>query len=88
MFGGIDTRTPGRRRGATHMTRAVLASVMLIAALLQPGLVATVSADPVSPLLVTKTANPSPVTSGGQLTYTISMKNTGGAKVDTVVMTD
>src|SRR4029079_19748171 len=47
-----------------------------------------VLADPASPLTVTKTANPSPVTSGGQLTYTISIKNTGGAKVDTVVMTD
>jgi len=61
---------------------------MLISALLQPGFVSTVSADPLSPLLVTKTANPSPVASGGQLTYTIAIKNTGGAKVDSVVMTD
>ena len=88
MFGGIDTRTLGRRRGASHVTRAVLGSVMLISALLQPGFVSTVSADPLSPLLVTKTANPSPVASGGQLTYTIAIKNTGGAKVDSVVMTD
>jgi uncharacterized repeat protein (TIGR01451 family) len=45
-------------------------------------------ADPVSPLTVTKTANPSPVVSGQQLTYTINVVNTGGAKVDNVVMTD
>ena len=80
---GVQTtaRTSIRSRLA-----AALGSALIVASL-----VATVSpvlADPVSPLLVTKTANPSPVTSGGQLTYTISIKNTGGAKVDTVVMTD
>jgi len=45
-------------------------------------------ADPASPLTVTKTANPSPVASGQQLTYTISVANTGGAKVTNVVLTD
>jgi uncharacterized repeat protein (TIGR01451 family) len=60
----------------------------LLLSTLQPALVGPASADPVSPLAVTKTANPSPVTSGGQLTYTIAIRNTGGAKVDTVVMTD
>jgi uncharacterized repeat protein (TIGR01451 family) len=66
----------------------LLGTIALLSGILPTALVAQVSADPASPLLVTKTANPSPVTSGGQLTYTISMKNTGGAKVDTVVMTD
>ena len=45
-------------------------------------------ADPVSPLAVTKTASPSPVASGAEITYTITMVNTGGSKVNSVVMTD
>lgn len=45
-------------------------------------------ADPPSPLSVTKTASPSPVASGTELTYTITIENTGGAAVDNVVMTD
>ena len=45
-------------------------------------------ADPVSPLAVTKTASPSPVASGAEITYTITIVNTGGAKVNSVVMTD
>jgi uncharacterized repeat protein (TIGR01451 family)/fimbrial isopeptide formation D2 family protein len=65
---------------------AALGSALLIA--LSGAFPLAVSADPASPLAVTKTANPSPVTSGGQLTYTISITNTGGAKVDSVVMTD
>ena len=80
-MGQTTARTSIRSRLA-----AALGSALIVASL-----VATISpvlADPASPLQVTKTANPSPVTSGGQLTYTISMKNTGGAKVDTVVMTD
>jgi uncharacterized repeat protein (TIGR01451 family) len=45
-------------------------------------------ADPSSPLSVTKTASPSPVASGAEITYTITVVNTGGAKVSNVVMTD
>ncbi|MCA1683903.1 MAG: DUF11 domain-containing protein, partial [Actinobacteria bacterium] len=54
------------------------------------GLVGTLpaSADPSSPLTVTKTATPSPVTSGSEITYTIRVTNTGGARVDNVVMSD
>jgi uncharacterized repeat protein (TIGR01451 family) len=76
------------RPSARRTARVLLGTIALLSGLLPVALVAPVSADPASPLLVTKTANPSPVTSGGQLTYTISIKNTGGAKVDTVVMTD
>jgi uncharacterized repeat protein (TIGR01451 family) len=64
-----------------------LGSAILLTSLLGT-VVPTVSADPASPLTVTKTANPNPATSGGLLTYTISIKNTSGAKVDTVVLTD
>ena len=46
------------------------------------------SADPASPLAVTKTANPSPVASGAEITYTITVTNTGGSRVDNVVMSD
>ena len=45
-------------------------------------------ADPASPLTVTMTASPSPVASGSELTYSITMVNTGGAKVDNLVLTD
>src|SRR6186997_1178010 len=81
MVGRTTARTSIRSRLA-----AALGSALIVASLVAT--ISPVTADPVSPLTVTKTANPSPVTSGGQLTYTISIKNTGGAKVDTVVMTD
>jgi uncharacterized repeat protein (TIGR01451 family) len=45
-------------------------------------------ADPGSPLTVTKSASSNPVASGAQLTYTVVIKNTGGAAVSNVVMTD
>jgi large repetitive protein len=90
MFGRAIGRSSvaGRRSSARHRARVLLGAGALLLSTLQPAFVAPASADPTSPLAVTKTANPSPVTSGGQLTYTITMKNTGGAKVDTVVMTD
>ncbi len=34
------------------------------------------------------TASPSPVASGQELTYNITVVNTGGSKVDNVVLTD
>lgn len=82
MFGRTTGRSSIRRRFGAAIGSAILVTSMI-------GVFAPlVVADPASPLTVTKTANPSPVTSGGQLTYTIAIKNTGGAKVDTVVMTD
>lgn len=68
--------------------RSALAALVLMFGALQPAAIAPVLADPASPLSVTKTATPNPVASGDQLTYTISVKNTGGAKLDNVVMTD
>ncbi|MCF6376439.1 hypothetical protein L2K70_02380 [Nocardioides KLBMP 9356] len=37
---------------------------------------------------MTNTASPSPVASGAEITYTITMTNTGGAKLTNLVMTD
>lgn len=89
MFGRAGGRSSVTPRSRTRSrARVVLGTVVLLLSTLQPALVAPALADPASPLAVTKTANPSPVTSGGQLTYTIAIKNTGGAKVDSVVMTD
>ncbi|HEU4939631.1 MAG TPA: CARDB domain-containing protein [Vicinamibacterales bacterium] len=55
------------------------------------GIVAAISiglADPGSPLAVTKVDTPDPVASGQELTYTITVVNTGGAKVTNVVLSD
>ena len=55
------------------------------------GIVAAISialADPGSPLAVTKVDTPDPVASGQELTYTITVVNTGGAKVSNVVLSD
>jgi uncharacterized repeat protein (TIGR01451 family) len=65
---------------------AALGSALLIA--LSGAFPLAVSADPASPISVVKTANPNPVASGDELTYTITITNTGGSKVDEVVLTD
>src|SRR4029078_9758989 len=88
MFGGIDQLRAGRHRDAGRAIRAGLGTMLLLMLSLGPWGAVPVSADPSSPLQVTKTANPNPVTSGGLLVYTISIKNTRGAKDDTVVITD
>src|SRR5262245_19961882 len=41
-----------------------------------------------SPITVVKTPSSSQIPSGGQLTYTILVTNTGGAAISNVVMTD
>ena len=40
------------------------------------------------PLTITNVDSPDPVQSGNQILYTIVVKNTGGAKVNNVVLTD
>ena len=55
------------------------------------GIVAALSialADPASPVSMTNIDSPDPVASGSELTYTIRAVNTGGAKIDNVVLTD
>ncbi len=75
------------RRPRFAAWRPFATSLLLAMSVLQPAALPA-SADPVSPLTVTNIANPSPVASGDQLTYTITIVNTGGAKVTNVVMTD
>lgn len=45
-------------------------------------------ADPTSPMTITDVDSPDPVAAGSQLTYTVTMVNTGGSKVTNAVMTD
>ena len=71
-------------RGVSARWRVALATGLA-------GVVAAFSialADPVSPLAVTKVDTPDPVASGAELTYTITIVNTGGAKVTNVVLSD
>nr|NLI49331.1 DUF11 domain-containing protein [Propionibacterium sp.] len=74
-----------RKRSRGGFGRAVLALVLLFTGL--AGAIPA-GADPVSPLTVTQSANPSPVASGSELTYTIDIVNTAGSKVTNVVLTD
>src|SRR4051812_14876103 len=79
---------PSRALAASEKRRRILGSlfIMVASALAWPGGAAL--AAPASPLTVTKVASSNPVASGAQLTYTVTMTNTGGAAVSSVVMTD
>ena len=46
------------------------------------------AAPPAPDLVVTKTDSPDPVLVGNNLTYTVTVKNQGGGKASSVVMTD
>jgi uncharacterized repeat protein (TIGR01451 family) len=81
-------RQPTRPRGQRARLRAVIGTLLMAAAVLQPGFASVVSADPISPVSVVKTASSNPVASGAELTYTIVVTNLGSSKVDNVVMTD
>src|SRR5262245_56979546 len=50
--------------------------------------ISIVLADPSSPMTITNVDSPDPVASGAELTYTITMVNTGGSKIADAVMTD
>ena len=49
---------------------------------------AIVLADPSSPVSITDVVSPDPVASGAQITHSITIVNTGGAKISNVVMSD
>jgi len=96
MWNARDGWRSGRagRRGRPHLLGTVirLLSVLVMVAATSVGPAGLLSgvalADPVSPLAVTKTATPSPVASGQEITYRITATNTGGAKVDNLVLSD
>ena len=67
------------------LRRATLAVVILSAAIAGASIVL---ADPASPVTISDVATPTPVASGAQLTHTITIVNTGGAKISNVVMSD
>jgi uncharacterized repeat protein (TIGR01451 family) len=71
-----------------HLLRFGVIAILAISLTMAFGGPQLALADPLSPLAVSKTANPSPVSSGAQVTYTITMVNTGGSKINSVVMTD
>src|SRR5438045_2578478 len=66
------------RRG----TRLAAAAILAILGAYAPILLA----DPVSPISIAIVDSPDPVASGAQLLYTITMVNTGGAKVTNVLL--
>lgn len=68
------------RRGAAAFLTLLLSSIGL--AVIAP------PASAANPLTIDKTSGPNPVASGGTLTYTIVVTNTGGAKVTEVTLTD
>ena len=80
MSGELCTEV-GRRRFALISAFAVLSTTALFIA------APTVSAGN-SPITVSVSAAPNPVSSGSELTYTVLITNTGGAAMKTVVMTD
>ncbi len=64
--------------------RKVIMMVAAVALLFAP----PVPADPASPISLTNSDSPDPVASGAELTYTITVVNTGGSKITEVVLTD
>lgn len=86
LASGKHTRTA--RNGKRSSRRARWLAVLTAAALIWPALQPPASADPASPITVTNVASPSPVASGAEITYTITMVNTGGAKLTNLVLTD
>ena len=62
----------------------ILAALAIIAAISG----ASILADPASPVTITDVDTPDPVASGGQITHSITIVNTGGAKISNVVMSD
>jgi len=79
MFGRTAGRPSTRRR-----LRAALGSALILSTL--SGTFVPVAAA--GPLSITNADSPDPVRSGSQILYTVVVTNTGGAKVNNVVLTD
>ena len=68
--------------------RAILIALMVFLLSIWSGSVPSVMADPTSPFSMAVTTDQNPASSGSQITYSITLVNTGGAAVDNVVVTD
>ncbi len=79
MFGRKTTRSTIRSR-----LGAALGSALLLSSLSGT----FVPAAAAGPLTITNVDSPDPVQSGSQILYTVVVTNTGGAKVNNVVLTD
>ena len=67
------------------LRRAALVAIVLTTAIAGA---AILLADPASPVTITDVDTPDPVASGAQITHSITIVNTGGAKIMNVVMSD
>jgi uncharacterized repeat protein (TIGR01451 family) len=76
----------GTRRTSIRGRAGVALMTAMLLLQLAPGALLPVLAA--SPLTITNVDSPDPVTSGGQLLYTITVTNTGGAKVTNAILTD
>ena len=87
-MGSCDRRSefPGVSRARKH-PGFYFALVSALGAALMAG-VAIVVAEPVSPVSISDVDTPDPIASGAQLTHTITIVNTGGAKINNVVLSD
>ncbi|MFZ2493259.1 MAG: CARDB domain-containing protein [Thermoanaerobaculia bacterium] len=70
--------------------RRLVVSVAIVFTMILGGgvLLPTAVGDPASPFSISNVDSPDPIASGAELTYTITMVNTGGSKTTNVVMTD
>lgn len=79
MFGRTSRHTSIRSQLGAALTAAMLLTSMT-------GFFVPVSAA--GPLTITNVDSPDPVQSGSQILYSVTVTNTGGAKVNNVVLTD
>lgn len=70
-----------------NLPAALVATAALLLPISMIG-VLRASADPASPITVSNIDSADPVASGAELTYTVVMTNSGGSKVDSLVLTD
>ena len=86
MLAGEARRRPFTfQNSVARWLTAVVGALLLV---LAGPLAAPVAADPVSPLVVTNTATPSPVASGAEITYTITITNTWRRQASNLVLSD